>query len=92
MDTGSSNLAVAGTLSAGSARFYSSSASSTYAATGLSSFSVTYTAGQWTANRVRDVVQVPGSGIAAVTTEFASIFATNGFFIAGDKFQVRMRG
>ena len=93
VDTGSSNLAVAGSSSAGITPYYVSSSSSTYSLSGAS-FSVQYAEGSWSANRVSDKVQVHHSSISPVTVEFAAIYASSNFFVSGSPyvFQVHAKG
>lgn len=81
VDTGSSNLAVAGSASAGASPYFRSSSSSSFSSTSNSAFSVSYIVGSWSANRVRDVVQVFGSGIGAAPVEFASIYSSANFYL-----------
>ena len=84
LDTGSSNLAVAGAPSDDVTAFYDSSRSTTSRRENRPDFGVDYVVGQWKAHRVADQVQLHGAPDTAVRAEFGSIYSSKSFFRAAD--------
>ena len=90
VDTGSSNLAVAATAQAGVTPYFVTSASSTYTRVG-SSVAVQYAVGFWSGTRVTDQVQLAGSGLPRISTDFATISFSSSFFLTQGAYQFQVR-
>jgi hypothetical protein len=77
-DTGSANLAVAGSAST-TTPYFEADASSTFQMIGTS-VSVSYTVGSWSGVEVSDVVLLVNSGTESLQTNFALMQTANNFF------------
>lgn len=86
VDTGSSNLAVAASSTAGATPYYVSTASSSFINVG-SAVAVQYAVGAWTGTRITDMVQLASSGLPRLSVDFAAITSSSSFFNAQSSYK-----